>query len=88
MIHLTDQECEMREMSVGQLLDLLEDFNPNDLSRVNALLRKILIHAAGFYDDGCECDLRCSAVYLAYLAILPFKMIVSARKQPRLWPAR
>jgi hypothetical protein len=67
---MNEQELEqMRQMTVGEVLDLLEDFDPDDLSKVNALLKMILIHAAGFYDDGCECDLRCSAVYLAYIAL-------------------
>jgi hypothetical protein len=60
---------QMRQMTVGEVLDLFEDFNPDDLSKVNGLLQKILIYAAGFYDDGCECNLRCAAVYLAYIAL-------------------
>jgi len=60
---------ELEAMTIYELLDLLDDYDPADLSKVNALLLKILIYAAGFYDDGCECNLRCSAVYLAYIAL-------------------
>jgi hypothetical protein len=56
----------MREMTIGQLLDLLDPSSEQDTEEnfefVTTVLARILIHAAGFYDDreNCVHDYACA----------------------------
>jgi hypothetical protein len=66
-------EAKVREitifaMTIGELLDLLDNYPHDDSSTADEPLRLILICAACFYDDR-ECDLRSTALYLARLAL-------------------